>query len=169
VAVASVVIGVAPAAFAAAIATLQAIAVASRERAATRATTAACPHLPTGPAFVTADASIPAGPAMGVAGSMAAVVGAPAGTAVGTISSHPLDGLLFLAGYASAPLAPSRAPPGPWTLQLPLAPRRHRRWHPRLAVLRPVHRWSPVLVDAARLFRSTPVWVSGAARLVILL
>jgi hypothetical protein len=55
-------------------------------------------------------------------------------------------------------LAPSLAPRTP---QLSLAP--------RLVIHRPVHGRSPVLVDTARLLRSTPVWSSGAFRLVVLL
>jgi integral membrane sensor domain MASE1 len=50
----------------------------------------------------------------------------------------------------------------------PLDHRSHR-WRPRLAVLRPVHGRSLVLVDAACLLRGTPVWLSGAAHLAILL
>jgi hypothetical protein len=71
------------------------------------------------------------------------------------------------------PLAVPWAPPGTWTLPPPLVGhrscRRHHRWRPRQAVLRPVHGRIAVLVDAARLLHDTPVWLSGAARLAILL
>jgi hypothetical protein len=66
-----------------------------------------------------------------------------AGTAVGAVAGHPSVSLLFLAASTSALSAPPWAPPAPWTL-LPLLA-------PRLAIFRPVHGWSPILVDAAHL------------------
>jgi hypothetical protein len=43
----------------------------------------------------------------------AVVIGAPVGTAAGTVAGHPLVGLLFLAVGASAPAGPTAGAAGP--------------------------------------------------------
>jgi hypothetical protein len=115
--VASAAAGVAPAALAAAIANLQAAAIASRERVmgaivatgapagtTAGATITACPQPPVGPPFVTTGASALAGPVVSAVGTLAvvAIVDAPAGTAAGAVIGHSPVGLPFLAAGASA-------------------------------------------------------------------
>jgi hypothetical protein len=84
VTVASTAAGVAPTALATAIATLQAVATTSCERAVS-AVVAARPHPPTGLPFFIASASAPAGPTAVTTSPLAAtaIVGAPTGTVAG--------------------------------------------------------------------------------------
>jgi hypothetical protein len=85
VTVASAAAGVAPTALAAAIATLQVVTAASRERVVGAvvcttmgATAATRPHPPVGPPFITVTVSAPTGPTVGIVGTLAAtaIVGA---------------------------------------------------------------------------------------------
>jgi hypothetical protein len=95
VAIASAATGVAPAALATAISTVQATAVASCERvvAAAGATPIVHPHPLVGPPFLAVDASAPAGLAVGAARPLdaAVVVGALAGIAAGAAGPWAFD------------------------------------------------------------------------------
>jgi hypothetical protein len=116
-------------------------------------------------------------------------VGAPVGTVAGTVSSHPLADHLFLTAGTSAPVGPAvgtvrpldaavtiGAPPVLSRVLLALGhcsrrwcPSMHYCWRPQLAVLRSVYGRSLVLVNTTHLLHGTPLWLSGAARHLVLL